>query len=59
MATNSTLWLLEWSFAQRAFDLHPARDPRPWYPGCDWQPLALGGATALEALALELEEAWR
>jgi len=53
------LWLLELSFSQRAFDLHPLIEPQPWYRGHDWRPLALGEAAALESLAARLEESWR
>lgn len=47
-------FVLEYSFSQRAFDLHPAGQRDPWYPGHDWEVVALGAAAALEALAAEL-----
>ena len=54
------LWLLEWSFTQRTFHLRPALgQAATWWPGHDWLPLAIGSAPALEALAVELEDAWR
>ena len=57
---TAEIWVLEWSFSQRAFHLRLALGPFPgWWPGQDWQPLAFGAAAALEALALELEEVWR